>query len=391
MIDRHSSPNAPTGALLFPDGTLVSCIGFGKPGVSAGEICFNTAMTGYQEVLTDPSFAGQIITFTFPHIGNVGTNDTDLETEKTFAKGLILREFPSMPSNYRAADSLVEFCRKQHIQGIAGIDTRALTNRIRARGAVNVAIGYFPDGRIDRAALTRALESAPEMNGLDLVPKVTRTARHPYDRGVYDLAAARSGLAPVKPVGHVVAYDFGAKENILRCLVSVGFRVTVVPANTKAAEVMALKPDGIFFSNGPGDPAATYDVMHHEFQALLASNVPLFGICLGFQLLALALGGKTFKLPQGHRGANHPVLNRQTGKVEITSQNHGFAVEPSSLPKDTEITHVSLFDGTLEGFRHKTRPLFAVQYHPEASPGPQESFYLFEQFRSLIQTQQAAA
>jgi carbamoyl-phosphate synthase small subunit len=384
-------PRNATGVLLFPDGTTLFGIGFGRAGVTAGEICFNTAMTGYQEVLTDLSFAGQIITFTFPHIGNVGANTADNECFPAAAKGLIVREMPTASSNYRAEMSLEAFAHCHHLVGLAGLDTRALTRRVRAQGASNVAMGCFPDGVINIDLLRHALERAPSMQGLDLSAKVTCPARHPFDRGCYSLEQAAFAKATAARAGHVVAYDFGIKENILRCLVSVGLRVTVVPANTPADDVLAMKPDGVFLSNGPGDPAAVASWAVPEIQTLIASGLPLFGICLGFQLLALALGAKTFKLPQGHRGANHPVQDLRTKEVLITSQNHGFAVEVSSLPDSVDITHISLFDGTLEGFAHRSNPLWAVQYHPEASPGPKEGYVFFEQFRDAIAARRKVA
>ncbi|MFN7902369.1 MAG: glutamine-hydrolyzing carbamoyl-phosphate synthase small subunit [Holosporales bacterium] len=384
-------PRNATGVVLFPDGTTLFGIGFGRGGVAAGEICFNTAMTGYQEILTDPSFAGQIITFTFPHIGNVGANTPDNECFPAAAKGLLVREAPTAPSNYRAEMSLATFADRHQLVGIAGLDTRALTRRIRTQGASNVAVGYFPDGVMNLELLRHTLEQAPSMQGLDIISKVTCPARHPFDRGRYSLEQAAFTKAPVPSAGHVIAYDFGIKENILRSLVSVGLRVTVVPASTPAADVLAMKPDGVFLSNGPGDPAVVASWMVPEIQKIISSGLPLFGICLGFQLLAIALGAKTFKLAQGHRGANHPVQDLRTKAVLITSQNHGFAVEAANLPDSVDVTHISLFDGTLEGFAHRSKPLWAVQYHPEASPGPQEGYVFFEKFREAVASGRRAA
>jgi len=386
-----TSPPHADAALVLKDGTLFHGRALGRRGRTVGEVVFNTAMTGYQEVLTDPSYAGQIVAFTFPHIGNVGTNDEDEEAPTPFARGLVLRADPTLPSNFRALAALDDWLDRRGLVGIAGLDTRALTRRIRDHGAQTAGIVAAADPGRDLAPelerLRHDVAAAPDMEGQDLARLVTCRQRYGWDTGLWRLGegfAHGTGDGP-----HVVAIDYGAKRNILRHLVERGLRVTVVPATATAAEITALEPDGVFLSNGPGDPAATGDYAVPVVRDLVASGKPVFGICLGHQLLALALGAQTLKMPFGHHGANHPVKDLETGKVEITSQNHGFAVEPESVPHAVDITHRSLFDGTVEGLKVQGRPIFSVQYHPEASPGPQDSAYLFDRFHDLM-TKRAA-
>ncbi len=372
-------PPYANACLMLADGTLFYGNGLGSKGITSGEICFNTAMTGYQEVLTDASFAGQIITFTFPHIGNVGCNDEDNEALKPYASGLVLRELPTAPSNFRATSSLDSWLKKNNITGIYGIDTRALTRHIREHGAQNAAIAYAETGQnIDLQALKAAIASCPDMTGRELAAGVSTDKPYEWTQTAWTLESGYGTMTNAR--FHVVAIDYGEKLNILRCLAQRECRVTVVPAKTSAEDILKYKPDGIFLSNGPGDPAATGEYATPILQKLIESGIPIFGICLGHQLLGQALGGITEKLPQGHRGANHPVKNLETGAVEITSQNHGFAVIAKSLPSDVKVTHISLFDGTVEGLRAIGKPVFTVQYHPESSPGPHDSQYLFDQF-----------
>ncbi len=373
-------PSGTTGALVLADGTTLWGRGLGAEGHAVGEVCFTTAMSGYQEVLTDPSFAGQIITFTFPHIGNVGTNPDDLESKRPAARGLVMRAHPTEPSNWRAKEPLEAWLRHHHLIGLSGIDTRTLTLRIRENGAPTGVIVHAPDGRFDLPALRAEAAAWPGLEGMDLAREVTCAAPYVWHEAPW----GHSSPAPGTDAPHVVAIDYGAKLNILRCLVGAGFRVTVVPATTTADAIFALKPDGIFLSNGPGDPAATGAYAVPTIRAILERHVPLFGICLGHQMLALALGARTTKMARGHRGANHPVKDLATGRVEITSQNHGFRVLPETLPPEAEVTHVSLFDGSNEGLRLKNAPVFSVQYHPEASPGPHDSHTLFRRFYKMV-------
>jgi carbamoyl-phosphate synthase small subunit len=375
---------AASAALVLADGTAFVGQGLGARGAVVGELVFNTAMTGYQEILTDPSYAGQLLTFTFPHIGNVGTNDEDIEAPNCHARGVVLRAPITDPSNFRALQHLDRWLEARGLVGVAGIDTRRVTRRLRDAGAQTAALGFDPDRGPDLENLTEMARAWPGMEGMDLASEVSCAQRYTWDETVWrypDGYGRREGGGH-----HVVAIDYGIKRNILRSLASHGFRITVVPATTAAEDVLALEPDGIFLSNGPGDPAATGRFAVPEIKKLVASGKPLFGICLGHQMLALALGGRTEKMKFGHHGANHPVKDLTTGKVEITSQNHGFAVRPESLPDGVVPTHVSLFDGSLEGLSMKDRPVFSVQYHPEASPGPQDSAYLFERFRALIES-----
>lgn len=380
--DAHLTP---TAALVLADGKIFRGYGVGAPGMASGEICFNTAMSGYQEILTDPSYAGQIITFTFPHIGNVGANLEDLETTRPFARGLIVRQPITPSANYRAEDSLDAWLKKVNLVGICGIDTRALTRHIRENGAPNGVVVHAPDGKIDLDAALDMARGFPGLAGMDLTKEVTCESAYEWDETRWDINDGFGKRAD--DAAHVVCVDYGVKRNILRNLASTGARITVVPATTPAAAILALNPDGIFLSNGPGDPFATGGYAIPIIKDLLASELPLFGICLGHQLLALALGAKTKKMHQGHRGANHPVQDLQTGKVEITSMNHGFDVDTASLPEGVIETHKSLFDGTLCGLRIEGRPVFSVQHHPEASPGPQDSFYLFDAFMANIKKQ----
>ena len=386
----HSIPPHATACLLLADGTVFFGEGIGHQGVTAGEICFNTAMTGYQEVLTDPSYAGQIITFTFPHIGNVGCNDEDIEAAKPYCAGLVLREKPTLPSNFRSKISLEDWLKKNKMTGIAGVDTRALTRHIRKHGAQNAVIVHRPSCIVSREAwektlaeAQKALSKAPDMTGCELAAKVTSGAPYDWSQTRWKLGKGYGKIST--PLYNVVAIDYGEKLNILRSLAERGCKVSVVPATTSAGDILKHKPDGVFLSNGPGDPAATGKYAVATIKTIIESGTPVFGICLGHQLLGHALGGKTEKMKQGHRGANHPIKNLEKGTVEITSQNHGFAVVESSLPKNVKVTHKSLFDGTVAGLRSLDHPVFSVQYHPEASPGPHDSQYLFDEFVKLMQ------
>ena len=376
-------PPGATGALVLADGTVLWGRGIGAQGSAVGEVVFNTAMTGYQEVLTDPSYAGQIITFTFPHIGNVGTNAEDVETTTPAARGCLLRADVTDPANWRSSRHLDAWLKSFGIVGLAGIDTRALTRRIRDGGAPNGTIVHATDGQLDLAAAWAQASKWPGLEGMDLAKDVTCRQTYAWDEAEWTLGKGYGRQEA--PRFHVVALDFGAKRNILRCLAASGCRVTVLPATATADEVLALRPDGVFLSNGPGDPAATGEYAVPTIRGVLEAGKPLFGICLGHQMLALALGAKTYKMATGHRGANHPVKALATGKVEITSQNHGFAVDEASLPAGIAVTHRSLFDGSVEGLAVEGRPVFSVQYHPEASPGPQDAHYLFERFVALME------
>jgi len=369
-------------ALVLADGTAFWGRGLGASGTAVGEVCFNTAVTGYQEILTDPSYAGQIIAFTFPHIGNVGANQEDIEATTPAARGLVLHTPITSPANYRATQSLEAWLKSHGLIGISGVDTRRLTRRIRDLGPPMGAIAYDPTGRLDIADLKTQAFEWPGLEGMDLGKEVTCRQTFEWTQAVWDREHGY-GLQD-RPRYHVVAIDYGAKHNILRMLAAHACRVTVVPATVSTEDVLHHRPDGIFLSNGPGDPAATGIYAVPVLRELIALGKPIFGICLGHQLLALALGGTTRKMLRGHRGANHPVKDLRTGKVEITSQNHGFVVDPESLPAGVEPTNVSLFDNTNEGFRVVGKPVFSVQYHPEASPGPQDSHYLFKRFVALM-------
>ncbi|WP_426258373.1 glutamine-hydrolyzing carbamoyl-phosphate synthase small subunit [Sphingomonas sp. DC1600-2] len=412
------APQGATGVLVLATGEVVWGRGFGAEGVAVGEVCFHTAMTGYQEIMTDPSFAGQMITFTFPHIGNVGANADDVEADDPHALGMIVREDVTGPSNFRSVERLDAWMAKHKRIGLSGVDTRALTRRIRSGGAPNAVIAHSADGVFDIPALLAMAQAWPGLEGMDLAIAVTTNTHYGWAGGIWRLgegydtsfpSRSREGLGEgltaedaLSPDGvpspnpsreregsakrpHVVAIDYGSKRNIFRNLAAAGADVSVVPATASFDEVMALAPDGIFLSNGPGDPAATGFYAVPVIQQLLDTGLPLFGICLGHQLLALAVGATTTKMFQGHRGANHPVQRLSDGAVEITSMNHGFAVERDSLPATARETHVSLFDGSNAGIELTDRPAFSVQYHPEASPGPQDSLYLFEKFVGMLE------
>jgi carbamoyl-phosphate synthase small subunit len=371
---------------VLADGTVLEGTGFGASGHAVGEVCFNTAMTGYQEILTDPSYAGQIITFTFPHIGNVGTNEDDIETVNMAAtpgaRGVILHTAITQPSSYRATRHLEHWLKARGVIGLSGIDTRALTRRIRDHGMPNAVIAHEPSGIFDLDALKKAAREWPGLVGMDLVPMVTSGQRFTWDETAWDWEKGYGRQDGAE--FHVIAIDYGIKRNILRQLAAKGCRVTVVPARTSAEDIVALAPDGVFLSNGPGDPAATGAYAVPVIRDLIERGIPTFGICLGHQMLGIAVGGKTMKMHQGHHGANHPVKDMSTGKVEITSMNHGFAVDSATLPANATETHVSLFDGSNCGIALTDKPVFSVQYHPEASPGPRDSHYLFERFTQMM-------
>ena len=383
----------PTALLVLADGTVIRGRGAGAAGTAVGEVCFNTAMTGYQEILTDPSYAGQIITFTFPHIGNVGANTEDIETSNLAAasgvKGCVLRTSITSPSNWRAAQDFNSWLEARGIIGITGVDTRALTALIRENGMQNAVIAHAPDGVFDIDALKQEAAAWSGMVGLDLAKDVSCGQSYTWDETSWRWGEGYGRQE--SPRFHVVAIDFGLKRNILRELATVGCQVTVVPATTSAEAILARNPDGIFVSNGPGDPAATGEYAVPELKKLIDSGVPIFGICLGHQLLGRALGAETAKMHQGHHGANHPVKDFETDKVEITSMNHGFAVTRDSLPSMVAETHTSLFDGSNAGLKVEDKPIFSVQYHPEASPGPQDSHYLFQRFVDLMAARKSSA
>jgi carbamoyl-phosphate synthase small subunit len=375
-----------TGVLALADGTILQGIGVGAVGDAIGEVCFNTAMTGYQEILTDPSYMAQIIAFTFPHIGNVGVNFEDVEAfgqgAATAARGAIFRDVPTASANWRATDDLSNWMTNRGVIGLAGVDTRALTRTIREKGMPHGVIAHSPEGQFDLSALVAKAKAWSGLVGQDLAKDASCTQTFQFAEGLWTWPEgyAKAG----KPKYQVVVIDYGVKRNILRALTGMGAQVTVVPAATSAAEILAHNPDGIMLSNGPGDPAATAAYAVPQIKALVASGKPVFGICLGHQMLALALGAKTTKMDQGHHGANHPVKDLTTGKVEIVSMNHGFTVDRDSLPKGVEETHVSLFDGSNAGLSLTGKPVFSVQHHPEASPGPADSLYLFQRFADLM-------
>ena len=383
-----SDQKMPTACLALADGTLFYGHGFGAVGETVAELVFNTAMTGYQEIMTDPSYAGQVVTFTFPHIGNTGVTAEDDETATPAAAGMVVKWDPTEPSNWRATGELTQWLTKIGRIGVGGIDTRRLTRAIRQQGAPHVALAHNPDGKFDIAALVAKARAWKGLVGLDLAKEVTCAQSYAWNeqRWAWPEGYTRRDGPGLK----VVAVDYGAKRNILRCLASVGCEVVVLPATATADEVLAHNPDGVFLSNGPGDPAATGSYAVPMIQGVLARDLPLFGICLGHQMLALALGATTVKMNHGHHGANHPVKDLTTGKVEITSMNHGFTVDSQTLPKGVSETHVSLFDGSNCGIAVDGKPIFSVQYHPEASPGPQDSFYLFERFAEAMKARRAA-
>ena len=384
MADAISTPAGMTGVLVLASGDLVWGRGFGAEGSAVGELCFNTAMTGYQEVMTDPSYAGQVITFTFPHIGNVGTNAEDFEAVNPHALGCIVRQDVTDPSNFRSSQHFTGWMKANGRIGLSGIDTRALTRLIRIKGAPNVVIAHAADGRLDVAALLAQARNWPGLEGMDLAKPVTTLQNYDWADGLWTLGKGYAANSANATGPRVVAIDYGIKRNILRSLVDAGAQVTVVPATASFDDVMAHKPDGLFLSNGPGDPAATGEYSVPVIKAWLETGKPLFGICLGHQMLGLAVGATTVKMHQGHRGANHPVKRLSDGAVEITSMNHGFAVDTDSLPANAKPTHVSLFDGSLCGLELTDKRAFSVQYHPEASPGPQDSHYLFERFVGMM-------
>lgn len=380
------APTTATAVLVLADGTVIEGKGLGARGEAVGEVCFNTALTGYQEILTDPSYGSQIVTFTFPHIGNIGANDEDMEDLNPAARhgavGAVFRAEVTNPSSYRSASHLDAWLRQRGIVAISGLDTRALTAHIRETGMPNAIIAHSEDGRFDLEALKAKAREWSGLEGLDLAEKASSGQSSVWTETpwVWDEGYGTQGEAAM----HIVAIDYGVKRNILRLLAGLGAKVTVVPARTSAEDILAMEPDGVFLSNGPGDPAATGKYAVPVIQKLIEAGVPIFGICLGHQILALALGGKTQKMHQGHHGANHPVKDHTTGKVEIVSMNHGFAVDSKSLPAGVDETHVSLFDGTNCGIALAGKPVFSVQHHPEASPGPQDSHYLFKRFANLI-------
>jgi carbamoyl-phosphate synthase small subunit len=392
MADKTApwTKEVPTACLVLADGTVIRGRGLGATGSAVAEVVFNTALTGYEEILTDPSYAGQIVTFTFPHIGNIGTNAEDIEdlnpAARSGAVGAIFKADVTSPSSYRASEHLDQWLKRRGVIAMSGIDTRALTALIREKGAPNAVIAHAPDGKFDIEDLKRQAREWSGIVGLDLAKEVTSGQSSVWTETpwVWNEGYAEQDA----PTMHVVAVDYGVKRNILRLLAGLGAKVTVVPAKTGADEILAMKPDGIFLSNGPGDPAATGEYAVPVIKDLLETGIPVFGICLGHQMLALALGAKTVKMHQGHHGANHPVKDHTTGKVEIVSMNHGFAVDSKSLPQGVEETHVSLFDGSNCGISLAGKPVFSVQHHPEASPGPQDSHYLFRRFVNLIRERQ---
>lgn len=377
-------PEGATGVLVLSSGEVIWGRGFGAEGNAAGEVCFHTAMTGYQEIMTDPSFAGQMICFTFPHIGNVGANPDDVEADNPHALGMIVREDVTEPSNFRSVERLDDWMRKHQRIGLAGIDTRALTRRIRGQGAPNGVIAHSASGEFDIPWLLERAKAWPGLEGMDLAITVTTETHFGWEGGVWRLGFGYGAEGKEDGRPHVVAIDYGSKHNIFRNLVKAGAKVTVLPATATAQQVLSFAPDGIFLSNGPGDPAATGEYAVPVIRELLETKIPLFGICLGHQLLGLAVGAQTTKMFQGHRGANHPVKRLSDGAVEITSMNHGFAVDRDTLPANVTETHVSLFDGSNCGIEIDGGRAFSVQYHPEASPGPQDSFYLFERFVGMM-------
>lgn len=390
-MSQISQPN-PTGALALADGTVFVGQGCGASGIAIGELCFNTAMTGHQEILSDPSYSGQVVCFTFPHVGNVGANSEDDEAASAPARraavGMISRAPLTPPANYRATESFAEWLRTRGIIALTSIDTRALTRRIRDHGMAMCAIAHDPAGNIDIDALKASAKAAASMEGQELAAAVSRESVGEWAQSAWDWETGYSEGPADGP--HVVVLDYGVKANILRLLASAGARVAVVPGNAPAADILKLSPDGIVISNGPGDPAATGAYALPTLRTLIDSDIPILGICLGHQMLALALGGRTVKMPQGHHGANHPVKNHETGQVEIVSMNHGFAVDGASLPKDAIETHVSLFDGSNCGFRLTNKPIQAVQHHPEASPGPQDSFSVIKRYVDSLKVSETA-
>ena len=392
MLKQKLSENLDDAILMLADGTYFSGKKIGAPKISFGEICFNTSITGYQEILTDPSYLGQIINFTFPHIGNIGANSNDYEGKNIKASGLIIREDITNPANYRANKHFNQWLIEQQINGITKIDTRLITQMVRTKGAGYVAIITVTNpldfNNIDFDAIITKLKSKNHLSGTELANEASQNLQFRWkEEGKWQQSINQHNNHKSGDRHKVVAIDYGAKLNILRCLTEVGFDVEVVGSKATAQEIIALNPDGVFLSNGPGDPAETIKYSKETILTILEKQIPIFGICLGHQLLALASGATTFKMFQGHRGANHPVQNLHNKKVEITSQNHGFAIDPSSLPSHIEVTHISLFDKTIEGIKLKNAPAFSVQYHPESSPGPSDSYYLFQDFFNLVKNE----
>jgi len=382
----HTHSPAATGALVLADGAVFLGEGIGAIGAADGEVCFNTAMTGYQEILTDPSYAAQIVAFTFPHVGNVGANEEDIETSSpaaaAAARGAVFRTRPTQPSSWRATGALGDWLKQRDVIGLAGLDTRALTRRIREHGMANAVIAHAPDGKFDLDALHARARAWPGLEGLDLAKEVTTAQSYVVSEGRWRWPEGVEHIGATRFT--VVVMDYGVKRNILRGLGDIGARCIVLPATATAEDALAHKPDGVLLSNGPGDPAATGIYAAPEIRKLVDSGTPVMGVCLGHQMLGLALGARTMKMAQGHHGANHPVQDKSNGKVEIVSMNHGFAIDRDTLPKGVKETHVSLFDGSNCGLEVEGRPVFSVQYHPEASPGPQDSHYLFERFAKLM-------
>jgi len=382
-ISSHKISQIHTGILVLEDKTIFKGVGIGYQGIATGEVCFNTSLTGYQEIISDPSYAGQIINFTFPHIGNVGANKDDLESDKIWTKGVIFNSEITSSSNYRSLVNLDVWLKKNKIVGITGLDTRGLTNSIRDKGAPKGTISFSKKGNFNISKLTNATSKWSGLKNLDLAKQVTTKKNYTWS-GFKTWKKETGYEKNKKNFLHVVAIDYGIKKNILRYFSDLNCKVTVVSCKTNAKDILKLKPNGIFLSNGPGDPAATGKYAIEIVKELIKNNLPIFGICLGHQILALSLGAKTKKMKLGHRGANHPVKNLTKNNVEITSQNHGFEIVRETLPKNIEITHKSLFDNCIEGIRLKNKPIFSVQYHPESNPGPQDSIYLFEEFINNI-------
>ncbi len=388
-IDKIDQEITSDSILILDDGTYFKGRSFGSKRTSIGEICFNTSMTGYQEIITDPSYAGQIISFTFPHIGNIGTNNFDNEGQTKSIAGIVVRQTPTNPSNWRSEQTFDDWLKLNDISGISGIDTRMLTKIIRKYKSCNALIAFNELGRFNIEELTSKLKNYPKMDGLNLSSSVTTQKSYNFDERPHELISPNKNITgKFKP--KIVVIDFGVKMNILRHLVNLDAEVTVLSENATIEDIKRIKPHGIFLSNGPGDPSATEKKCKDLLQAIVNFKIPVFGICIGHQLIGLSFGAKTSKMSQGHRGANHPVKNLSNNKVEITSQNHGYQIDKATLPTCFEITHVSLFDNSIEGLKHKSLPIFSVQYHPEASPGPTESSYLFQEFLNLIEVSQNA-
>ncbi len=388
-IDKIDQEVTPDSILILDDGTYFMGRSFGSKRTSIGEICFNTSMTGYQEIITDPSYAGQIISFTFPHIGNIGTNNFDNEGQTKSIAGIVVRQTPTNPSNWRSEQAFDDWLKLNDISGISGIDTRMLTKIIRKYRSCNALIAYNELGKFNIEELTNKLKNYPKMDGLNLSSSVTTENNYNFNERPHKLISSNKDIiGKFKP--RIVVIDFGVKMNILRHLVNLDAEVTVLSENATIEDIKKIKPHGIFLSNGPGDPSATEKKCKGLLQAIISFKIPVFGICIGHQLIGLSFGAKTSKMSQGHRGANHPVKNLSNNKVEITSQNHGYQIDKATLPSCFEITHISLFDNSIEGLKHKSLPIFSVQYHPEASPGPTESSYLFQEFLNLIEVSQNA-